>query len=402
MTVLSNVSLADGRHVDLRLAAGAILEVAPAGMLGGDDWTGWLLLPGLAEPHAHIDKALTAEVIPNPSGDLMGAIEAWQAAAPRLSVSDMQQRAVAAIERYVVHGATTIRTHVNIGGAVGVKALQAVRAARETAGGIADVEIVALIGFPLTGVDGANNRAALEEALEIGFDVMGGVPSIDPDPEGHLALVLDTAAQHDMAVDLHIDETTDADVLVLAHLGEEVRRRDLHGRVTASHCVSLGMQEAGVQADVAASLAGAGIGVVANPQTNLYLQAWRWPTAPPRGLTAIEALLEAGVVVAGGGDNIQDPFNPMGRGDPLETASLLVTAGHLRPEDAVEAVSNASRSVMGRPQIRFEPGDPADFTAIRAASVREAIAELPSRRVFRSGELVAQIDLERRVLSTEY
>jgi len=92
---------------------------------------------------------------------------------------------------------------------------------------------------------------------------------------------------------------------------------------TASHCVSLGMQDAPRQREIAELVAGAGIGVVALPHTNLYLQG-RGSAPMPRGLTAVAALRDAGVNVAAGADNLQDPFNPMGRGCPFETASLMV------------------------------------------------------------------------------
>ena len=51
----------------------------------------------------------------------------------------------------------------------------------------------------------------------------------------------------------------------------------------------------------------------------------------PRGLTAVRALREAGVVVAAGADNLQDPFNPLGRACPFETAGLMVWTAHLSP-----------------------------------------------------------------------
>ncbi len=80
------------------------------------------------------------------------------------------------------------------------------------------------------------------------------------------------------------------------------------------------------------------------PQTNLYLQARDVPVAPPRGLTAIRPLLDAGATVAAGADNLQDPFNLVGRADPMETAALMVMAGHLLPAEAYEAVSASSRA----------------------------------------------------------
>ena len=107
------------------------------------------------------------------------------------------------------------------------------------------------------------------------------------------------------------------------------------------------MQERDAQLRIAAELAEAGVAVITLPQTNLYLQGRSHPVATPRGLTALRPLLDAGVTVAAGGDNLQDPFNLVGRGDPLEAASLLVAAGHLLPEEALAAVSGSARAAMG-------------------------------------------------------
>ena len=107
----------------------------------------------------------------------------------------------------------------------------------------------------------------------------------------------------------------------------------------------------------------------------------------------MRALQDAGVLVAAGADNVQDAFNPVGRSDPLETAALMVMAGHVLPDDAYAMVSNDVRSALGMPRLSLSPGDPADVVAIDAASVREAIADAPmSRRTFRAGRLVASAD----------
>jgi cytosine deaminase len=168
--------------------------------------------------------------------------------------------------------------------------------------------------------------------------------------------------------------------------------------VTASHCVSLGMQTPEVQSAVAREVADAGISIVPLPQTNLFLQGRDHPTATPRGLTAIRPLRHAGVLVAAGADNVQDPFNLVGRSDPLETAALLVMAGHILPDDAYDMVSNNARRVLGLAPVRFEAGDPADLVAIDAPSIRGAIADAPvDRLVFKAGRLVASSSSQRRV-----
>jgi cytosine deaminase len=146
------------------------------------------------------------------------------------------------------------------------------------------------------------------------------------------------------------------------------------------------VQEHRRQREIADAVAGAGIGIVALPQTNLYLQGRATSQLVPRAITPIAILLQAGVAVAAGQDNVQDPFNPIGRADPLETASLLVAAAHVSPDLAYELVSDGGRQVLGRGRVAVERGSPADLVAVRASSMREAIAMAPGdRRVFRHG-----------------
>jgi cytosine deaminase len=102
--------------------------------------------------------------------------------------------------------------------------------------------------------------------------------------------------------------------------------------------------------------------------------------------------------VAAGADNVQDPFNLVGRSDPLETAALLVMAGHLMPDEAYELVSNNVRRMMGLAPVTFDPGSPADFVAIDAPSIRGAIADAPADRiVVHAGRVVARTSTSREV-----
>jgi cytosine deaminase len=404
--VLSDARLADGRRVDVHLDGGAIVRVdehgspVPSGAVV-DDLAGWLLLPAMAEPHAHLDKALTAERVPNPACDLLGAIDAWCAAADAgaFTHDDIVQRAAAAMELLVLNGVTAVRTHVNVGAAVGASSVVAVREARERFAGVLHVQIVALTSSPMTGADGAGNRAALAAALDVGVDLVGGCPHLEPDGTAMIRGAIAAATEAGIGLDLHVDETLDPTVLTLRDYARQVIDAGFEGTAAASHCVSLGMQDAELQRVIAAEVAQAGIAIVPLPQTNLFLQGREHPTATPRGLTALRALREAGVLVAAGADNVQDPFNLVGRSDPLETAALLVMAGHVPPDEAYEMVSNNVRRAMGLAEVRFRPGDPADVVAIRAPSVRGAIADAPhDRRVYRAGRLVASSLTERHIV----
>ena len=416
MRVLRNARLVDGRRVDVRIdtAGGTIAGVSDAdsAAVGADaadgstvdDLGGWLLLPAMAEPHAHLDKALTADEVPNPKGDLMGAIGAWYAAAEdgRLSYDRTVERAAQAFEMLLVHGVTAVRTHINVTSDIGIESVLAVQEAARAVEGLIDLQMVALTGWPMTGPDSADNVRALEEAVEAGVDLVGGVPNLQDDPATAISDVLALAASAGIDIDLHTDETLDPSVLTLRELARQVSDKGFDGTVAASHCVSLGMQPAEVQAAVAAEVAAAGISVITLPQTNLFLQGRDDPVGTPRGLTAINALLDAGATVAAGADNVQDPFNLVGRSDPLETAALMVMAGHRLPADAYDMVSNVSRRVMGLAPVNFEPGDPADLVAVDAPSLRGAVADAPmSRRVYRRGRLVASADQQTRVLRPE-
>ncbi|MXW99745.1 MAG: amidohydrolase family protein [Acidimicrobiaceae bacterium] len=409
MRVLRNARLADGSDVDVFIdpAGGTISSVTDSGSAEIDDAAeiddlrGWLLLPAMAEPHAHLDKALTADEVPNPKGDLMGAIEAWFQAAEdgRLSYGRTVERATQAFEMLLVHGVTAVRTHINVTADIGIASVLAVQEAARAMEGLIDFQMVALTGWPMTGPDSAANVRALEEAVEAGVDLVGGCPNLQDDPPAHIADVLALATSAGIDIDLHTDETLDASVLTLRELARQVGDKGFDGSVAASHCVSLGMQPPDVQEAVATEVAAAGISVITLPQTNLFLQGRDDPQATPRGLTAINALLDAGALVAAGADNVQDPFNLVGRSDPLETAALMVMAGHRLPADAYDMVTNTARRVMGLPPVNFEPGDPADLVAIDAASLRGAVADAPmSRRVYRRGRLVASADQQTQVL----
>ncbi len=367
------------------------------------DCSGMVILAAPVEPHAHLDKALSGLRAPNPAGHLEGAIIAWHRYWPQLTFEDIVARATAAVEAMVMRGTTAIRSHVDVGVPLGLRAVEAMVAVRDDvrARGLADLQLVALVSVPITGELGADHRRLLDEALSLGVDVAGGVPYRDVDPVAATAHAVDAAARFGVAIDLHTDETLDPSVLHVRDLARMSMERGLGGTpgaVTASHCVSLGVQQPGVQALVASELAEAAVAVVVLPQTNLYLQARDRPVAPPRGLTAVRALLDAGVTVAAGADNARDPFCSMGRLDALETASLLVMTAHLTPSEAWAACTSAGRAVLGLPPVTVAAGSPAELLAVEGASLADAMAGAGERRVVvHQGRVVASTEVARQL-----
>ena len=200
-------------------------------------------------------------------------------------------------------------------------------------------------------------------------------------------------------IDIHADEQLTPHMLSVQSLARRVQQRPVPGTVTAGHCVSLGTLDQATLSGVLTDLKAGGVGVVTLPITNLYLQGWEHPSWTPRGLTALRGLLDAGIMVAAGGDNIRDPFNPVGRADPLETVALLVVAGHLTLDEAMAAATHGSRAVMGLPPAGTAPGLVADLLAVKGSDLADIVARAPEDRVvFHRGNVVAASRTQRRMM----
>jgi len=398
-THIKNATIADYGLVNVFIEDGKISSISQKDEILSASQTydlgGWLLLPAMAEPHAHLDKALTADQVPNPSGELMGAINAWIAAAEKgtFTHENTVRRASEAMELLLVHGVTSVRSHVNVTEDIGISSLKALAEARHNFEGLIDVQIVALMNSPLTGPNSEGNVLALDKAIEFGVDFLGGCPHLEPYPKEMISYMLDLAESSGLGIDFHVDETLDINVLTLKELALQALDRDFQLPLSASHCVSLGMQSETIQREVSKLVSQAGISVFTLPQTNLFLQGRDHISQMPRGLTAIKSLQEQNVVLAAGADNVRDPFNTMGRSDPFETAALMVMAGHQTPQDAFDLVSVNARKAMGLEKAALEIGDVADFVAVEAPSLGTALADAPmNRRVFKEGILVAASD----------
>jgi len=409
--LLRSALLPDGRLVDVAIDGDTVTAVAPAGTLTAPaeatlDLAGRLLLTAPAEPHAHLDKALSADAIRPPLGDLGAAIASWSAHATTMTVEDVADRARTAALALLAAGTTSVRTHVDVlsgrrttddvpapveSATRGARALVQVR---DELAGLMDIELVALAG-PLA------PDHHVEAVLDCGVDLVGGAPHLAEDPLADVDRLLAIAERYGVGVDLHTDESLDGPV-TLDHYARAVLRMPRDERTgrqySAGHCVRLGTLGPERLAEVVADVAAADLGIITLPITNLYLQGWQHPVSTPRGLTAIRALTEAGVRVAAGADNVRDPFNPVGRSDALETASLLVSAGHVTPEQAYAMVSDTARSVMGLPAAGPVPGRRADLLAIAATSVTDAVANAPADRIVLShGRLVARTEVRTTV-----
>jgi cytosine/creatinine deaminase len=380
-------SLPDGSVVDITLSTDAEGVTRVSDLQAHDpsdngihaaDWLdlrGFVLTAAAAEPHAHLDKALSATELKPPMGDLNAAITAWRAGSARLDEDSFRRRALATAEAMLRNGITAVATHVDVlPGDDPLRAIRAIAEVRDILRGLMTIQIVTL-ALPTTPV------AHLEAALDAGADLVGGAPHIAEDPIAELTKLLDLAEKRGVGADLHIDEFLDGDHLTIEAYADRVADWPGDRIRRAGHCSRLSTLPAEDLARVAEALARASVSVIALPITNLYLLGRSGYSAGRRGITAIDVLRDAGVLVAAGADNIRDPFNPVGRADPLETASLLVTAAHQTPWAAMDLVTDAARAALGLEPAGARPGARADFLAVRGTDVIDTIATAPADRV---------------------
>ena len=362
---LRGVRLLDGTTTDLGFVDGHIGEPGAAGV--DVDAAGWRALPAACEPHAHLDKALTApRMDPGAGNDLVSAITQWVAILPGIDGADVGARALAAVRRGVARGITAFRSHVDVA-ATGdpMRGVDALVALRERLRGRVTLQVCVLAGSTVS-------DAEVAMAIEHGVDVIGGCPHLAPDPHHEVTRLFDAAQRHGLPVDLHADEQTNValpdSALDIVDMAEQTLARGLPQRVTASHCVRLGALAPERLEKVLDVVARAGLGIVALPITNLYLQGREATHLVPRGLTAVRRILDAGIPLAAGADNLRDPFNPAGRADPFETTSLLQTVGHLTAAEALAAVTTGARTVLGLPRPARRPVTSPTWCSCRTAT----------------------------------
>ena len=399
--LFANAQLIDGSIVDIATDNGLIAWVgtpsqSPVVCHKTINLDGYVLSTSFVEPHAHLDKAFLADRISNPAGDLMGAIRGLEEVRTTITHQDIVERATRAVKLMSRNGVTSIRTHADTTLSGGLSSVLALLEVKENCSHFMDIQVAMLLEWPVTGIAGIERQALARDAISAGVDVIGGCPHLDPDPRGAVELLLRLAIDAQLPLDLHADENMRSESSDLEHLADLVIRDNVSHQMNASHCLSLSTRSENDIDRIAVKVATAGITVTALPQTNLFLQERGVSTNPARAITPIHRLQLAGVVIAAGADNLQDPFNLVGRGDPLEIATLLMISAHSTAHQAIQMVSsNAHKAVHGVTKS-LAIGDSADFTAIPATNLRESIAMGPPDRIVVYGGVVIDNQIRNR------
>ncbi len=379
--------------VDIAIQDGRIAEIGPrldARSRAVLDAAGRLVTESFVNPHLHLCKAYTLPMAAQDAltcyhggtmGAAMTAIELASRVKERYAedwIVGNARRAAALALRY---GNTHIRAFADTDSKARLEGVKALLRVREEMKGRVELQVVA---FPQDGVvrDPEAERY-VKEAVELGADVVGGIPWIEyteADSREHIDRMFAIARRHDRHVSMLIDDAGDAGLRTLEMLAVKTIAEGWEGRVTAHHCRAMALYPEPYFRKVAALLERARIGVVSDPHTGpLHAR--------------VRDLLGLGVTVALGQDDVADAYYPFGRNNMLEVAFLaahllwMTTFADL--EMLYDMITTRAASIMGLPDHRLAKGGSADLVVLDAPTVWEAIRDHePPVAVIRDGRVV--------------
>jgi len=342
------------------------------------------------EPHAHLDKAFTAAAHPNPEGSFAGAFIANTREHASRSAEAVRQRGERALHLAWRHGLRALRSHIDSLGPAASLSWEALEQLRRDWRERVALQLVALVPIEHWLTPAGETLAGRVAAAG---GVLGGVvgpPYASSGADGRALLaLLRLAERHGCGIDLHIDEASDQPGRGLRLLTALLREHRIQVPLVCSHASSMALLGERACERLAEAMAEAAIGVVALPTTNLWLLGKRRAHTPLLRIQAPwQQLQRAGVCVAIGGDNVQDPWYPAGAFDPIELLRLSVLISHGQPwrRQGLAPFTTAAARLLQLPWdgvLRL--GGPADLVVLGAVSWAELLAVAPQRRVLRSG-----------------
>ncbi len=388
-TIFTNAQLAKGGLHDIHVENGRITGIQPAAAAAGSgnviDIAGDLLVPGFVEGHIHLDTSFYGgKWVPHrPCTNGFDVHERVAFQAENMAKAEpMAERAIKQLELCVSHGTLQMRSHVMVDGSVGLKSLETILAVREEYRDIIDIQLVA---FPQSGIlKSPGTPELLDEAIGLGADLIGGLDpaSFDRDVSAHLDVVFDIAEKRGVDADIHLHEGGTMGAFTIEEICARTEALGMQGHVSISHAYGLGDLPPDAARKIAAKIARSGISIMTNAPGH--------HSFPPVALLRSE-----GVNVFSGSDNIRDSWWPYGDGDMLRRAEIIgYRSGFFTDVElqaAFDIVTTAGAEALRLNGYGIEVGANADFVAIAAEHVAEAVVGFPgNRKVFKQGRLVAE------------
>ncbi|OLQ95673.1 cytosine deaminase [Vibrio ponticus] len=361
------------------------------------DAEGGMAVAPFCEPHIHLDTTQTAgEPSWNISGTLFEGIERWAERKELLSIEDVKSRAKQTLKWQIANGVQHVRTHVDVSDPTLI-ALKAMVEVREEMKEWVDIQIVA---FPQEGIlSYPNGKELLEEAVQLGADVIGAIPHFEFTREygiESLHYVFELAQKYDRLIDVHCDEIDDEQSRFVETLAALAHKYNMGHKVTASHTTAMGSYNGAYASRLFRLLKMSGINFVANPLVNIHLQG-RFDDYPKRrGVTRVKEMLNANINVCFGHDDVFDPWYPLGTANMLQVLHMGLhvcqVMGYDQINNSLDLISrNSARTLNIQDKHGIETGKPGSLLILPAENGFDAVRrQVPVRYSVRHGKVIAE------------
>lgn len=375
-----DIGIEDGRIVAIEAQLTANAEVYDA--------KGCLACPGLIETHIHLDKSRIIERCAPQDRRTYSPVLGVAPLKKDMSVEDVRMRAGRTVEECIMHGATRMRTQVEVDPGIGMRGFEAVHSLIAAYRWAIDIEICVFPQEGLTNYPGTDEL--LVEGLKRGAKVIGGAPRYDSDAAGQIERIFELAREFDVDIDIHLDvgHSPEAmDIHLVRELTEKYRRG---GRVVVGHMAKLSLLPPAEVAKLARRLADVGIAVTVLPATDLFLMGRDQDHNVRRGVADANLLIEHGVNCSLSSNNILNPATPFGDCSLIRMANLYANVVQLdRPAQLRECfnmLTERSARLLNLRDYGFAVGHPADVVILNAQSPEQAVAEIARPlAVFKNG-----------------
>lgn len=402
--LIQKVRIAAGAEpTDIAIERGRITAIEPnitAEAAQVVDADGRAAIPGLLEPHLHLEKAMLHRRMPARTGTLEEAIRITGILKGKQERNDVLARSRRVLDMAVRAGTTAIRAHPDVDVIQGLIGVETALELKEEYRDLLDLQIVA---FPQEGIlKSPGTLELMEEAMRLGADVVGGCPYNEltrEDSERHTDLVFNLAQKYGVPVDMHADfadDASDARFAMTAFIAQKTIDTGYRGRVALGHVTSLGALTAEQAKPVIDLLREADIHIVTLPATDVYLGGRHDEHNQRRGLTPVRRLRDANVNVTYSSNNIRNAFTPFGKADPLLIGNFLAHLAQFGTLDNQAFVLSmgthgAARAMGIEQDYGLAVGRQADLVILDTYDVADALLDIPVRSwVIKRGRITVE------------
>jgi cytosine/creatinine deaminase len=280
---------------------------------------------GFTSYHAHYDKAylISPDNLRLSMVDMQKKWALYRHLKENYTREDLVERIGRGVQKMLDQGATHCRTLIDADSTIRTMGVEAALEVKKKFRGQIHFEIGVQ---PLQGVLDDDSREQFEKACSMA-DVVGGLPSKDrPTPERHLDIIMRIAREQNKRLDVHVDQENNPFENETEMLARKTIEHGLEGRVSAVHAISVSAKPAHEQDRIIRLLKDAGVSVIVCPSAALSMRQLDMQGPLHNSIAPVPKLLDAGVSVYLGVDNVYDLFMPLVDGDLWFESRLLMEA----------------------------------------------------------------------------